>query len=382
MILDGFEREYIEKRLLYSLAQVLKKEDYEKASEILKSCPDSTILKIATEAVQSIQGEEISQKRYFEMIQHLQKTNGVNVDNSALNNFPLEFLADSENDLILEKIRKSEPTDIVKINYEQDNELIDLWEKGEHKNILVPSDLFWNGTIPLLDCEIEVDERERFFEKENIYGKLITYRVVIFDDFIEKTKTIEQNDTCDIGALIANVPGCTGSIIVPIKIAEGLDCIPTPPRIGFMDLNESQKRILREKMSKATISRMIVSYLETWYGIQIALLHPTVKEVFRKPDKIPITGKRKIKSKAQNRKLKYIKCHVIDDSELKNAIYGTNKTIERKALIWHVIGHWRTYKDGRKVFVKPYWKGKLRDDKRLQETREREVVVSVNPKPN
>ena len=39
----------------------------------------------------------------------------------------------------------------------------------------------------------------------------------------------------------------------------------------------------------------------------------------------------------------------------------TKKDIKRAMEAWPVRGHWRTYKDGRRVFVKSYVKGKKRD---------------------
>ena len=53
----------------------------------------------------------------------------------------------------------------------------------------------------------------------------------------------------------------------------------------------------------------------------------------------------------------------------------SGKKNKRHALLWHVIGHWRTYKSGKKVFVQPYWKGALREVKNMEEAREREINI-------
>lgn len=375
--IEEFTRQEIENAILHAMSMVLKKEDYTKLSEILRSMSDQEIFLIGMQSLTSIEDEKNSRKKQVELLRHLQETAGINSENSALNYVPIKFLSDSENATLLRRISETMPTDIIKINHEQDNELIDLWEKGNTKNVLIPSDLFWNRTVPLQDLKIEVDERKRFFEKQKMYGKLITYRVVIFGDLNEKINKISENEVLTVGALILDVPACTGNLIVPIQIAKGIDCIPIPKKLGFMNLNQNQRRLLCEKLSQATIGNMIVSYLETWYGIQIALLHPVVKEVFRNPNKIKVSGKEKIKSRTCNKKLKYVRCHVVDNEKLKFSIYGNNGTsINRKALIWHVIGHWRTYKNGRKVFIKPYWKGALRENKQLQEIREREIEIN------
>ena len=374
--INQLTRKEIEKRWLHASASVLTKEQHNIFSDKITAMPDCEFFQLVAEAVCSVDGENSSLKEFAELTKKMQNINGVTSENSALNNFGIHFLNDAENTELIKKVNETSPTDIIKISSNQDEELIDLWERGSRENVYIPSDLFWNETLPLLDCEIEVDERERFFEKQNMFGRLITYRVVIFEDFMQKVRNAKDNEVLEVGALILNIPNGTGSLVVPLKIARGLDCIPIPPKLGFINTNYNQKKLLQKKLSQADIGKMIVSYLETWYGIQIALLHPTVKEIFRKSTKIPITGKKKIRNTNHNKKLKYIKCHVIDDVELKKAIYGNSKNINRTALIWHVIGHWRTSKSGKKVFIKPYWKGALRDNKKLQEAREREVEIN------
>lgn len=373
---DQLTRKEIEKRWLHMSASVLTKEQHDIFSNKITSMPDYEFFQLVAEAVQSVDIENSSLKEFTELTKKMQNINGVTSENSALNNFGINFLNDAENAELIKRINETSPTDIVKISSNQDEALIDLWERGNHKDIYIPSDLFWNETLPLLDCEIEVDERERFFENQNMFGRLIAYRVVIFEDFMQKIRDAKDNEVLEVGALILNIPNGTGRLIVPLGIARGLDCIPIPPKLGFINMNYNQKKLLQEKFSQADVGKIIVSYLETWYGIQISLLHPTVKEIFRRSTKIPITGKKKIRNTNHNKKLKYIKCHVIDDAELKNAIYGNSRNINRTALIWHVIGHWRTYKSGKKVFIKPYWKGALRDNKKLQEAREREVEIN------
>jgi len=115
--------------------------------------------------------------------------------------------------------------------------------------------------------------------------------------------------------------------------------------------------------------------LETWYGIQIALLHPTVKEVFRNP-RTAILKDSKTDKKRKKNKVRYIKEHIINAEELDKLIYGESdkRTIKRHALVWYVIGHWRTLKNGNTIFVKPYWKGALRELKKPMPERERVIV--------
>jgi hypothetical protein len=56
------------------------------------------------------------------------------------------------------------------------------------------------------------------------------------------------------------------------------------------------------------------------------------------------------------------------------------KTYHRKCLVWHVIGHWRTYKNGTKIFIQPYWKGVLRKVKKACDVEPRSRELSYDKK--
>ena len=45
--------------------------------------------------------------------------------------------------------------------------------------------------------------------------------------------------------------------------------------------------------------------------------------------------------------------------------------------LWYVIGHWRTYSSGKKIFIKGYWKGPERN--RLDGAKlEHETIQTIN----
>ena len=81
---------------------------------------------------------------------------------------------------------------------------------------------------------------------------------------------------------------------------------------------------------------------------------------------------KKSDKKGKKKPLRYIKRHILNAEELKKRIHGENN-FQRHTLVWYVIGHWRKYADGRKIFIQPYWKGALRELKN-GEIREREIV--------
>ena len=75
---------------------------------------------------------------------------------------PTTFLSEDENVKLLNKINKSSPSDLIRLTRESDVTIMKLWKDGTKDKIGVPSDIFFAETIPLLDCEIYVDERDQF----------------------------------------------------------------------------------------------------------------------------------------------------------------------------------------------------------------------------
>ena len=109
--------------------------------------------------------------------------------------------------------------------------------------------------------------------------------------------------------------------------------------------------------------------INAWYRIQVALLHPTIKEVFRHSG-IMSDADREESKDYKKRPLYYQKVKTINQREFDEAV---KRNIVRKTLIWYVIGHWRNYKDGRRIFIQPYWKGALRETKMTEVPRERVI---------
>ena len=106
-----------------------------------------------------------------------------------------------------------------------------------------------------------------------------------------------------------------------------------------------------------------------WYGIQIALLNPYVKDIFR----TETIRKTAFNSNGKKRKsvVKYIRHHYLNPGALSPKTEAGQML--RKTMAWYVVGHWRHYQDGKTIFIQPYWKGPLRETK-VCEPRERKVV--------
>ena len=116
-----------------------------------------------------------------------------------------------------------------------------------------------------------------------------------------------------------------------------------------------------------------------WYGIQVCLLNPVIKELFNKECvDVPKSTKNTNTRNKKKPPIKYIKKLVIDD-DLINKDENVKNILNRKTKIWYVTGHWRNQatKYGHKqIFIQGYWKGILRDIK-TAEPRERELVINM-----
>lgn len=282
-----------------------------------------------------------------------------NYDNEKIN-----FLSQSENSALLRQIDKSCPTDIINITNNEIEYLEKLW--NDKQSTIIPTDLFFAGTIPLMDLEIIVNN--------------FVYRVVIFDNY--KSELVSLKTVACVGAIIYSpYADNKEEFIIPINI--GIGDYPifgtyALGDMGFRNITTSHRIWYSSKMIAKQMAQGMMSFLKTWYGIQIALLHPIVKDIFLNPVKIRrnhINDKLNDLSKHSNKKIKYIKRHIVNSEELKNKIYDKSKKHNRHALVWYVTGHWRTYNDGRKTFIQGYFKGALRETKKLSDCREREIIT-------
>ena len=122
-------------------------------------------------------------------------------------------------------------------------------------------------------------------------------------------------------------------------------------------------------------------FLIFWFGIQLALLNPVIKERVHKTT-MPIPEKLNKQTKKKNAKKspkKYVKRITIDDiSDIE--IGATKNPHSITEPFWWVSGHMRNQKvkGGHKMtFIQGYWKGPLKEqaEKIYGEPRQRELVL-------
>ena len=274
---------------------------------------------------------------------------------------------------------KSSYSDIVKLTYYEDLKLNEMFKdagKDADKDApLLRSDIIFAKTIPIRDIKIICDETEYMNKEQNKKGKFIhEYRVKIFDDYEKIVDTVIQKK-CRANVGIAEISSNGMKTKFLLSIVYGENAISINPSLFNSDFI---KNFLAKLMIESPDNYMgflaatINEYLTTWYNIQIALLHPKIKEIFSNPSNIPVSKNNKLQGK-YTRKTEYVKYHLLKKQELESKLYtGKNK---KHCLCWYVIGHWREYKSGQKIFIRGYWKGLLRELKQNQDDG-RERIIS------
>lgn len=361
-------RKEIIEHVLETVMQGITIEQYERTKSYLEGLSDAEFDQFMAQMVHVARLEkDITPKEYAKALGKLRDLNGLTAENTAMNLYPIRYLEDGENDRLWKAICSTAPSDHIFLKTKDDEAMCELWKKGRSiEPGRIPSDLFFAGKVALHDCRIVVDETDL------PDGKVCEFRIVIFPDYRERIKE-SAGGPAIVGAIIPEGKGGR-TLFIPVVVTEGLDFISISA-CGHHNIPKAQMEASKKMTSMQDVMNMTYAYMSTWYGIQIALLHPMVQEVFRRPkmerafDPKPAgPGKRK-------RITRYVKKHVINADEVRRAASGRGQEYTRHSLIWYVIGHWRNYANGKKVFIQPYWKGALRHLKMDLDGREREIVI-------
>lgn len=275
---------------------------------------------------------------------------------------------------ILNKSNVSDKVDISTWDY-NDWKIFQEMYKFEKE---VPADLLFSKTLPIKDILIIEDSQK--------------LRVTIMDDYAEKIDAMKENaeKPLIIGAIEystwqnGNSPVQYGmsswSGIFAMVLLHGYD------KIMLQYCGENEKEVLLQNFGRdpyyenSESLEELISYsaLSDWYFIQLSLLNPATKVLFSNPTIMRVPVKNKPGTGKQKRKCRYVKTYTIKGCDIKKHFYDSNNKINRKCLCWYVIGHWREYKTGQKIFIQGYWKGALRETKRnYDDGRERIIDAEV-----
>ena len=330
---------------------------YRELSRSIREMNDADFLRFMRTSVTVI--HDVPAKDVLNGITRRAKENNISKDNSALNAIGMVFLPEDDNAKLLQNLNKSKPSDSINLDFDSVMALTELWSRSAKDVEGIPSDLFFANTIPLQDCCINI---------QNKSGSYDLYRFVVHSDFEDRIRDAGEWDYAEVANLIHQRGNA--ELIFPILTVHGVNRLMVG-EIGYRSLPKSARDNLSKHVTMQAILSMATFVIQAWYGIQIALLHPVVKSVFNKPRTETLKASKSKHNK--KRRTAYIKRHVINAEDIRIALTSAN--IERYTLVWYVIGHWRTYRSGRKVFVQPYWKGPLRIIKQNIDDRERVIIT-------
>lgn len=234
----------------------------------------------------------------------------------------------------------------------------------------IPADLLIAGTVPILNIQVTV---RNFFVDSAI--KDLTFRVIIEEDYRNRLIKADNDKERTIlaGAIVLKITADDWIIFPLIMDTEKNYMYIWTSYTYYSETKDTKNYVdMPDKQIKAYSDIVDNAVFSLWYAVQIALLHPVTKMVFSAKG-VEVSTKYKGKGKNRKQIVKYIKRHIVEMGNL--PVSKTNRQFERKTLAWYVIGHYREYKDGKRIFVKPYWKGEMRELKKAVEQRERKIVT-------
>lgn len=235
-------------------------------------------------------------------------------------------------------------SDEVNISDEAMEELFDLI-KGLNEEI--SADIIIQKTIPIKGIRI--------------VRRWITYSVMMIDNFDDLDFSQKESDYCGL-LCIEKYDGVEmGDELLFIL------CVNDGKMAGVSFFGE---HIRFNEDVKSACEKLLSETLPQWRAIQLTLLHPRIKELYSCPKEIRWTEKRKRGQQTKKRKVHYVKRHIITCEGVKREIEHCRKY---NCPCWYVVGHWRKYKNGKRVFIHGYWKGVLRDTKQNYDVRERVI---------
>lgn len=368
------ERKEAQEILVNSMTSILTKEQQDDLKMLLSQMSDEEFFNTIECAKNKI-NKNVSLKDILNANKNLVTAKSRDfIKEASCSNIKTEFLSDDENKKAWEKIKNcSKPTDLIELNKDSIDLLIEMISPGKDELSYIPSDILFLDTIPIPDVIVNC----KFSNGE---GK---FRVVIYPDYKKNIDSSDENNPAKIGAIILYIND--SKFFIEIEILKGFDYIITSSDVGYHKVSTNVREYIIDKFPVADFLKSFSANLAIWYGLQISLLNPIIKDVFVKNTSMTVLKEPEHRnskfttnnSKKEKRKgkIRYIKRHIINADDINKR---HNSQYERKTFSWYVIGHWRTYKNGHKVFIKPYWKGVLRNSKKYMDEpiRERELVVS------
>ena len=243
------------------------------------------------------------------------------------------------------------PYDII----EGDQELADLC------NYLINNNSFMNDVyesipitkIPLKDIS--------YIAKDGGYYRLFTSNCI----------TERSNSKYDIDR----------SGLLYVELHFGSDDLVLIAEINLLDIDKglnmspliiaSGREVEDKRFDQDRFDIVVMDILQIWTMIQVLHLNPICKEVLYTKNIEPAKESRKSKHYKRSNKIKYIRKIYVNKPVIQSLMSKRNYNITCDC--WYVIGHWRTYKSGKRVWIEGYWKGRNRAKELPNGTRIRDL---------
>lgn len=256
----------VRERFLRHCSTVMPRDTYKALSESLSRLTDrdfENFLKVMSKADENNGGFDLGD--YYTLSQKAMDAYGTTAENAAFNDVPIQFMDENKNRKIVKKINKSVPSDTIFLTGKQDNSIMDSWEPSDAVSkgrVMIPSDIFLEGGVTILDCVIRIDESD--LEPP---GVICEARVCIFKDYLERICNDGFNSVVPVGCVIYAIPNVGCSIYAPIHVTLGCDCVLSGP-LGWVDATKDFRNYVTKTITAGVFKRMAGSMLETWYGVQ------------------------------------------------------------------------------------------------------------------
>ena len=246
------------------------------------------------------------------------------------------------------------PTDEISLTNLDDVEYFrTYWSKEEI--LQVPIDIFISGNIPLKSILLSYKTAETIQQQ---------YDIRFFSDYkirVQKALSDPKKKMIIIGGVVPRIDSHGN----PMDRKSGIVgyALHFDPNEEKLVVNNVGYLYRKEKdvipKSKITTNGVINILLQLWYGIQVTLLNPITERVF--VDKRN-NHSQENRSRVSYRKPKimYVKRYFISKDDITEAMNRNVNHHEMNCTLWYVIGHWRQYKSGKRIWIDGYWKGQDR----------------------
>lgn len=295
---------------------------------------------------------------------------------------------EAETEELVRITKSSKPTDIIHLNHEDlikytrfaiEREIPEDVDLGDDHVFNLPADIVFANTIPVKDLLIKIDP-------------MVTCRIVMVDDeernaAIAKMINGEDGICSVVFGVIETITTCRNQEIreyTTMSVVDDSDLVAISMDVGIRGTKSLVETFLNTERTQLSYMilethRFMSKAVICWYALQQCLLNPIlVNYVSRYKEEVkPSRANSKKKGKLPPKR--YVKRNTILFDKMDREISINHEDKHKKKMpLWHVTGHWRTYKTGKRIFVQGYWKGPLREYKYTDEPREREIVQYDN----